>query len=384
MKDYQKFLLIFIIVPVLIFIGQLSSSAQWPTINSSQDTLIAQSTQARLEQEIRSKGYTFTISPNPATKRSLNQLAGTRIPSNALQLAQRQNLLAEAVESRLGKSLGQQQTACSANARQFDWRSNDKVTGVRDQGSCGSCWAFAAVAAFESSALYHNNINYSGVTNLADGSEQQVLSCSGAGTCGGGWYHPAFEFMRQEGLALESSHPYQGQDTKCPNLTNTAMFQAQAWGFVRDDVEIPNIGDIKQSLCEHGPLAVAVNATDQFQWYKSGIFNESDNSTGINHAVTIVGWDDATNAWLIKNSWGTGWGENGYMWINYKSNNIGYMAAWVDSRKFIPDQTTNNNPINPNNGGSVNPPPPRPQPPPQPSPSNSCPPGVPRWRCPKN
>ena len=108
MKDYQKFLLIFIIVPVLIFIGQLSSSAQWPTINSSQDTLIAQSTQARLEQEIRSKGYTFTISPNPATKRSLNQLAGTRIPSNALQLAQRQNLLAEAVESRLGKSLGQQ------------------------------------------------------------------------------------------------------------------------------------------------------------------------------------------------------------------------------------------------------------------------------------
>lgn len=84
-------------------------------------------------------------------------------------------------------------------------------------------------------------------------------------------------------------------------------------------------------MCKNGPLAVAVNVTANFQSYTSGVFNENDNS-GINHGVTLIGWDDNRNAWLIKNSWGTNWGDNGYMWINYNSNNIGYAAAWVKAK----------------------------------------------------
>jgi hypothetical protein len=81
-------------------------------------------------------------------------------------------------------------------------------------------------------------------------------------------------------------------------------------------------------LCEHGPLAIAINATPAFQAYTSGTFNENDQGN-INHAITLIGWDDSRNAWLIKNSWGTGWGMSGYAWVAYGSNRVGDGAAWV-------------------------------------------------------
>jgi hypothetical protein len=91
---------------------------------------------------------------------------------------------------------------------------------------------------------------------------------------------------------------------------------------------------MKQALLKHGPLAVAVNATSAFQHYSGGVFNE--HSTGaINHGVLIVGWDDKKGkggCWLMRNSWGTDWGEKGYMWIEYGSNRIGDHAAWVEAK----------------------------------------------------
>jgi len=363
MSKSKRFLLIFATVLLILGMWQITSVAR-PFGNGDLNTIIAQATQNRLQQEINSQGYTFSIGPNPATKRPLNQLAGTQIPGNALLMASRQTPLAQAVESRLPRSIGQQQSFCSPGDRAFDWRSLDKVTPIRDQGSCGSCWAFAAMAAFESSALYHNNMNYSQLGSIADGSEQHIVSCSGAGSCSGGWYHPAFEFMKEDGAVLEGQFTYQGQDIGCPNLSNAPKFRAETWGFVSDYQEIPDVGDLKQAICEHGPLAVAVNVTQLFQWYTGGVFNEKD-SSGINHAVTLVGWDESKKAWLMKNSWGTGWGENGYMWIAYDSNNIGFYAAWVDARKFIS--------------------PPEPEPTPVPDPPNSdCPPGTPPFRCRNN
>jgi cathepsin L len=197
---------------------------------------------------------------------------------------------------------------------------------VKNQGSCGSCWAFATLGAYESAYL----IRYNKTGNAIDSSEQEVLSCSGQGTCGGGWW--AFNhllILGGQGTAKESSFPYLAVDAPCIGGVSRP-YHALVWNYVLLSGVIPPVPVMKAALCQRGPLAVAVRVTNSFRAYTGGVFNE--NSTGkVNHAVTLVGWDDSKGAWLIKNSWGTGWGINGYMWIKYNANKIGHSAAWVGS-----------------------------------------------------
>jgi cathepsin L len=168
------------------------------------------------------------------------------------------------------------------------------------------------------------NVFYS---NAPDTSEQQVLTCSGAGTCAGGWWDPVYAWMIGTAVGTEADTPYSGVDGPCLQHP-PASSKVAAWGFVTTKWALPSVDQIKQSLVANGPLAVAVRATPAFQAYRSGVFNE--NAPGdINHGVVLVGWDDGRQAWRIKNSWGTGWGEQGYMWIRYGSNSIGYAATWV-------------------------------------------------------
>jgi cathepsin L len=220
---------------------------------------------------------------------------------------------------------------CFSNLKAWDWRKLKKVTPVRNQLSCGSCWAFATLGAYEGSYAIRNDIRI-------DSSEQCVLNCSGAGSCAGGWW--AFNFLMVKGTAKEGAYPYNAHDQACLSTIPTP-YKAVTWGYVATGSTVPSVRQLKEALCKYGPLAVAVRVTPAFQAYVGGVFNEN-NTGSVNHGVTLIGWDDAKGAWLIKNSWGTGWGstggygtEKGYMWIAYGSNKIGYAAAWVKARRIF-------------------------------------------------
>jgi cathepsin L len=274
---------------------------------------------ANLRQKIENDKLSFRVGFTKALEVSLDKLAGTRLPSNLAEVARAQNIQARTMVAAIRRPRGM--NVCSASAPAFNWRDSGKVTDVEDQGACGSCWAFAAIGAFESSYLIRN-------PDSPNASEQQALNCSKAGTCGGGWYGPVWDWLRDPGDTKRSLVGYTGAEQAC---TKSPVFcKSLIWGFVEDNASIPAVPQMKRAICDHGSIAVTVTVTDLFQAYESGVFDETDPGP-INHAVVLVGWDDAKKAWLLKNSWSTGWGMNGYMWIKYGSNSIGYAAAWVDA-----------------------------------------------------
>jgi cathepsin L len=279
----------------------------------------------RLRQEIAERRWTFSVGYTAVAGKSLKEITGAVLPPNLRERAPVQAAFAkEAVivddlaAKRAGIPLPRLQ--CSDGAASWSWLS--KMTSVKDQDSCGSCWDFAAMGAYEGSY----NIRNGGVI---DTSEQEVLDCSGAGSCNGGWYGPVYTWMTGHGVVDEAADPYVGhsQSDQCVN----GPYRVVSWSFVApsNPYSVPSVAALKAALCAHGPLAVAVFADSYFQDYTGGIFNNTNATSGINHAVVIVGWDDKKQAWLVKNSWSTGWGLGGYIWIHYNANNIGYAAAWV-------------------------------------------------------
>lgn len=278
-----------------------------------------------LREEIRTKNYTFQVGYTKAMDYPLEKITGLVVPQDLPELIKKQNLV---VKKQLNQGLiSESVTACSTNATSFDWRKNNGVTPVRDQGACGSCWDFATHGAFEGSCLVKCN-------KKIDSSEQDTLDCNPWGySCNGGWW--AHQYLIDKGSAKESVYPYTA--VKGPCKTKARPYKADAWGYV-GSTTTPSVSALKQALCKYGPLTVAVRVTTAFQAYTGGVFNACV-SGNVNHGVTLIGWDDNKGAWLIKNSWGTGWGskcgygtEKGYMWIKYNCNKIGYGASWIQAK----------------------------------------------------
>ncbi len=280
----------------------------------------------------------------------------------------------------------------------FDWRAQGlDVGGVMNQGSCESCWAFAAISAYQAgwyleemrSGEYFMASRDPEVPTYQDrvGSIQEMLNCISKekGDCDGGWHGTAFAFMvtshvphipdrlveRLMQTRLEAGNVnafeklevegYTGRKARCTDifrgtkvkragssldlkhggsasarlpansdLVQTAFDRALAWGYVNETKpeELPTVEQLKRAIIEHGPLATTIHGDSCFSVYKGGTFNGHHKGEP-NHAVVMIGWDDAKQAWLIKNSWGEEWGEKGFGWVAYGSNNLGRFTAWI-------------------------------------------------------
>ncbi|MBN1295971.1 hypothetical protein JXA80_04265, partial [bacterium] len=168
----------------------------------------------------------------------------------------------------------------------FDWRDQNGVTGVRDQGNCGSCWAFATVAMVESAVKIYDGLD-------RDLSEQQLLSCNSYGyDCGGGWFLP--EIFEYPGGVLESCMPYQAQVTTCTQSSCAKV------AFIDGYQEInSSVTSIKNAL-QSGPVAAAMYVYDDLHYYTGGCYSHS-HSSGVNHGILIIGYDD--NACSGQGAW---------------------------------------------------------------------------------
>ncbi|MFI5297439.1 MAG: C1 family peptidase [Polyangiales bacterium] len=214
----------------------------------------------------------------------------------------------------------------SPTAASFSWR--DVMPTIRDQSDCGSCWAFSTTTVMETTTRLLDDVTI-------DLSEQFLLNCTPVApgktsNCEGNDPAKAFQLMIDHGTALESWVPYADKPQTC-NFAFASSLHAKSYHYVSKDnpYAVPSVVDLKTTIATHGPVVATVAATDKFVHYASGVFDETA-SGDTNHAIVLIGWDDARGAWLLRNSWGTGWGEFGYMWIKYGSNSVGQYALWID------------------------------------------------------
>lgn len=274
------------------------------------------------QKQVEREGWTYTVGENSVTKYSIDELCGLKEPEDWWINARFDTL---EISDDLPEA--------------FDWR--EEVQGgmpaIRDQASCGSCWAFGTMAPLECNIKIKDGIE-------EDLSEQWLVSCNQDGySCSGGWW--CHDYFREggktdpcgdSGAVLEEDFPYTASNSPC-NCPYPHEYFIEDWAYVGDPGGVAPVEEIKQAIYDFGPVSVAVCVNNEFKAYTEGVFN-GPTCHSINHAVALVGWDDnqgTEGVWYLRNSWGDDWGEDGYMRIEYGVCDVGYRTVYIRYRDPI-------------------------------------------------
>ncbi|MEW6412885.1 MAG: C1 family peptidase [Candidatus Zixiibacteriota bacterium] len=288
--------------------------------------LIAPAIQAQLTQEDidalrergKEEGWTFTVGLCEAnTKYSLEELCGFNRPDNWYDMAPHTTFTS---------------LSTMAAPTLWDWREYDGVSAIKNQGNCGSCWAFGTLAPLECAIKIRDGIS-------VDLAEQWLLSCNKDGwDCDGGFFAHDYlvsknDLCRQTGAVMESDFPYAATELPC-ECPYERHYWIDSWAYIGNSYTVPATEDIKQAVMTYGPVSVGVFVNDAWYGYSGGIFNACEVGN-TNHAVAIVGWDDnfqgsGVGVWIVKNSWGADWGDDGFIYMPYGCSLIGEGACYIE------------------------------------------------------
>jgi len=204
-------------------------------------------------------------------------------------------------------------------ATSVNWVTAGAVTGVKDQGQCGGCWSFSATGGLEGG----NNIASGRLTSLA---EQQFLDCDTSDSgCGGGLEYQGWNFFKStnQGICTESSYPYTARNGNCKQSSCSIGLAAGSIAGVTH-VKTGSASAL-QSALNSRPVSIGIQADQNaFQFYKSGILT-GNCGTQLDHSVLAVGYDATDSYWLVKNSWGASWGEQGYVKLSMSGDKCGIL-----------------------------------------------------------
>jgi C1A family cysteine protease len=300
---------------------------------------MSQDEMMELQQAIQDQGYQWeaaetSLSTMPAEEQ--DRRLGLRLPPEEME--------------RLEAAMTELAPAVADFPDGWDWRDvggEDWTTGIRDQQSCGSCVAFGTVAVLEAMVKRHRN----DATLQPDLSEAHLFFCGCGNCCNRGWWpRYALDYAQEKGVPDEACFPYQPRDMACTNSCED--WQDRATKVVTSQ-EILDVGARKEFLATTGPMVGCMAVYRDFFNYRSGVYRHTSGDLAGYHAICVVGYSEAEEAWICKNSWGAGWGDSGYF-------KIGYGECEIDTR--FPMYGVDD----------VKPPEPGPDPDPDPDPDDGC------------
>lgn len=281
--------------------------------------------------------FTFTQGFNhlsDMTTEEINQsLNGFRLPNDFERPEEELDSMLETILQSLNSSIHQDTSFSKAwydrlaVPDSLDWRASGRVSKVKDQGKCGSCWSFATVGALESILAGR------GKPVLL--SEQNLVDCSrayGNHGCNGGLMDLALRYVRDHGIMSAADYQYTAKDESCKYVRSKAVTR------VRGSTILPRGSEVllRIALALSGPIPVAIDAgARSFQSYESGVYNDRvcrSSNNALNHAVLLVGYGTdkvGGDYWIIKNSWGSKWGASGYVKLARNRGNLCGVASYA-------------------------------------------------------